>query len=972
MRILGLSFFYHDSAACLLVDGAPVAMAEEERFSRRKHDAGWPELAVRFVLEEGKIEAKDLDWAVFYEKPFLKLDRLIKTALEAWPLGPAAWAAGIRLEFEKKLWIRQIVADKLGIPPEKVLFSGHHLSHAASAYFPSPFERAAILTVDGVGEWATTTLASGEGNRIEVLKELRFPHSLGLLYSAFTAFLGFEVNEGEYKVMGMAPYGTPKHADKVRRLLRAREDGSFELDMSYFRFDRSTAGTFTGKFVDLFGEPRDPASKFFTRTTGWPSYFGPRPPEKEYGRLAERQEYYADVAASLQEVLEERLIALAREAHRLTGAETLCLSGGVALNSVANAKLVSRTPFRRLFIQPAAGDAGGAHGAALAVHHLGLGGDRRHRFEHAAWGKAFSEAEVAAALEAAGVRSERPDDDRLLPLVARELADGKVVGWHSGRFEWGPRALGSRSILADPRRADMKDVVNVKIKFREPYRPFAPSVLAEQAREWFALPEEGENLPARYMLYVVPVRPERRARIPAVTHVDGSARPQLVLKGHAPRYHALIEEFRKLTGVPMLLNTSFNLKGEPIVASPLDALKTFARSGMDLLVLGDRLVRRADLPPAFVASLTVPTAPRSGASVRRFLKGLGFVLLSLLLTLAALELGVRLLSKPLYPILRADPEVGTIHEPGVAKMLWNDEAGREIFVRTNAQGYVGDDFRSEKPPGTLRVAFFGDSMTEALQVDHDRGFVPLLERAIGIAAPVKAKQFEFMNFAVGGSGTFLQYRTYAKRAAAYRPDVVAVMFHGNDFGDNLAKAGLDPDAYREEPDRRSGLKDFLLRFELPKFVFARLQHDVRFLRVLSALGLYDLKPEVERAVTEGWVGAEEDPRFYDWTFGLLKRFRDRVRQDGGRFVIVAVPDEAELGSEENWRAYGYNRRLEAFVKDEKIEFINPAKALSAAKTSLPAGECLTYGCNGHYRERGHEAMAAALYPPFVELLKRLK
>jgi carbamoyltransferase len=594
MKILGLSFFYHDAAACLLIDGVPVAMSEEERFSRKKHDSRYPELAIDFVLSEGNIRPQDLDAVVFYEKPFIKFDRILKTSLSTFPYAPLVFVESIRHTFIDKLWVRELIARKLGIPNEKVKFSGHHLSHAASAFYPSGFKEAAILTVDGVGEWTTMSLAEGKADgTIRVLKTIDFPHSLGLLYSAFTAFLGFEVNEGEYKVMGMAPYGTPRYADKVRELLTVYEDGSFELKLKYFAFHRSLSKSYTHAFVDLFGAPRDPASKFFTRTTGWPVYFGAKPEGEEYERLALEQEHYADIAASVQVVLEEVLVKIAKHLRTLVPHDTLCLAGGVALNSVANWKIRQQAGFTKVFVQPAAGDGGGSYGAALAYAHSVNKEERRSPLEHAYYGKEYSAEEIDAVLTRRNIASKRYDDSaELADIVSGYIADGKVIGWYQGRFEWGPRALGNRSILADPRRVEMKDVVNTKIKFREPYRPFAPSVLAEYAEEYFDMPDAMHESPARYMLYVAQVKKEKQSVVPAITHVDGSARPQLVFKGASPRYWALINSFREKTGVALLMNTSYNLRGEPIVTTPDNALDTFYKSEMDVCVLGPYIVLR--------------------------------------------------------------------------------------------------------------------------------------------------------------------------------------------------------------------------------------------------------------------------------------------------------------------------------------------------------------------------------------------
>lgn len=590
-KILGLSFFYHDSAAALLVDGIPVAMAEEERFSRKKNDSEFPEKAVEFVLRKANLKPADLDYVIFYEKPFLKLERIMKTDLSAFPLAPQVFIESTKNLFLKKIWIREIIFNKIGIPPEKILFSEHHLSHGASAFFPSPYEKSAILTVDGVGEWAVTTLGVGEGNNIKILKEIKFPHSLGLLYSAFTAFLGFEVNEGEYKVMGMAPYGKPKYVNEVKKMIKFFDDGSYALNMDYFSFNRSLKIPYSRKFVRLMGKPRNPKSKFFTRETGWPSYFGEKPGPEEYEKMAIEQERYADIAASIQAVHEEAVIRLADHLHKLTGLDKLCLAGGVGLNSVANWKIIKNTPFKEIFIQPAAGDAGGSLGAALAANHIALNNPRSFVMKNACYGDSYSNEEIKEFLAEKKIKSRYfENENELIDEVAKRIADGKVIGWLHGRFEWGPRALGGRSILADPRRAEMKDIVNTKIKFREPYRPFAPSVLSEEAEKIFEMPQAQNHFPARFMLYVVNVKEEKKKIIPAITHVDGTARPQLVFKEESPRYYKLIKKFNDLTGVPLVLNTSFNLKGEPIVNSPADAYSTFERSGLDMLVLENYVV----------------------------------------------------------------------------------------------------------------------------------------------------------------------------------------------------------------------------------------------------------------------------------------------------------------------------------------------------------------------------------------------
>ena len=484
-----------------------------------------------------------------------------------------------------KLWIKSLLARSIGIDSERVLFSDHHLSHAASAYFCSPFDEAAVLTFDGVGEWATTTMGLGRGNDLKITKELHFPHSIGLLYSTFTSFLGFEVNEGEYKVMGMAAYGAPRFVDKVWKMVRPHDDGSFWMDPAYFAYHRSTRRVYTPKFLKLFGKPRERTVPFLTPFSG--------PASHSSKRLCDYNQYYADIAASIQLVTEELILKLAREVQRETGLKRLCLAGGVALNSVANARILRETPFEELYVQPSAGDGGGALGAALFAWHCALGNPRRFVMDHAYWGQGYSNGEIQAAIAHRGFRYDCIEDEsRLIDLTVDLLASAKVVGWFQGRFEWGPRALGNRSILADPRRPEMKDVVNEKIKFREPFRPFAQAVVAEAAEQYFKLGSSVDVSPTRFMLMVVPTREDKQDDIAAVNHM-GTARVQTVHPEVSPLFHGLIGRFGEATGVPVVLNTSFNVQGEPMVNTPDDALSTFASSGMDTLVMGNFVVAKS-------------------------------------------------------------------------------------------------------------------------------------------------------------------------------------------------------------------------------------------------------------------------------------------------------------------------------------------------------------------------------------------
>jgi carbamoyltransferase len=608
MYILGVSCYYHDSAAALIQDGVLVAAAEEERFSRKKHDNGFPQHAIDFCLRQAGITGKVLDYVVFYEKPLVKFERILMTALGTFPGSYPVFREAMVAWFNEKLWIKSKLQTALDISPERILFIEHHLSHAASALYASPFEEAAILTIDGVGEWTTATVGRGTAawnnssatpgrdgtpitgayreNRIELFREIRFPHSLGLLYSAFTAFLGFKVNNGEYKVMGMAPYGSPRYLDEVYRLLEMDDDGGFHLNMEYFSFHHSTHRTFSDRFVELFGPPRQPESDFFTLTTH------PAQDHPDWADAAAVQnQKYADIAASIQKVTEEAMLKMAHYAYRETGCKNLVMAGGVALNSVANGRIIKETPFENVYIQPAAGDAGGALGAALYAYHVLLARPRRWVMEHAYWGAEYPMDEMKEAIEAGGFAYETiEDDERLTDQIVDRLVQGRVVSWYRGRFEWGPRALGHRSILADPRSAEMKEIVNTKIKFREPFRPFAPVVLEDRAAEYFDLPSPERHYPARFMLLVNPIPEDKRDKIQAVCHVGGTGRLQTIRREWNPAYYRLVEKFGEATGVPVLLNTSYNLRGEPIVNTPQNALNTFAKSDIDALVMGQFLV----------------------------------------------------------------------------------------------------------------------------------------------------------------------------------------------------------------------------------------------------------------------------------------------------------------------------------------------------------------------------------------------
>ena len=592
MYILGVSAYYHDSAACLLKDGEIIAAAQEERFTRKKHDASFPSCAIKYCLREAGISPSEIDNVVFYEKPFLKFERLLETYLAFAPKGFASFAKAMPLWLKEKLFQKAAIIKELQGSldsdldwRERLLFSEHHLSHAASAFYPSPFESAAVLTLDGVGEWTTTSIAVGKGSKLSVTKEIHFPHSLGLLYSAFTYYTGFKVNSGEYKVMGLAPYGEPRYADLIKeKLIAIAEDGSFHLDMSYF--DYATSLTMTNKkFAALFGGP----------------------PRKSETELTQRE---MDLAASIQKVTEEVVVQMARNIAKETGERNLCLAGGVALNCVANGILLREKIFDNIWIQPAAGDAGGALGAALSAWHLHHRSERklstkRDAMKGAYLGPEFSDEEIEAELSTCGAKFEKFSEDELIEKVATALAEEKAIGWMQGRMEFGPRALGGRSIIADPRSPIMQRQLNLKVKYRESFRPFAPSVLREDVSEWF-----DHETDSPYMLLVADVQQDKRrvitdeesalfgidrlniirSSVPAITHVDYSARIQTVHSDTNPRYHAIISKFKEKTGCPLVVNTSFNVRGEPIICTPKDAFKCFMGTELDILAIGNYIL----------------------------------------------------------------------------------------------------------------------------------------------------------------------------------------------------------------------------------------------------------------------------------------------------------------------------------------------------------------------------------------------
>ncbi len=574
MKILGVSAHYHDSAAALVVDGVPVSAVQEERLSRKKNDAGFPLHAIEWCLTSAGIEPAELDAVVFYERPMLKFDRILTSSLRAFPRSWRSFPHAMKNMLGEKAWVRGIIASHLGVPRQKILFTDHHAAHAAAALLTAPTRRAAILTADGVGEWATLTVGEGERRadgttNITLRREVRFPHSLGLLYSTFTAYLGFKVNEDEYKVMGLAAYGQPALVEEVRKLVRRTPDGAFALATDYFEFQTTVERSYSSKFIDLFGPARQP--------------YEPIDLDTNAGRR------WADCAASVQRVLEDILVDMAARLRTETGLDDLCFGGGVALNGVANARLLADSGFSRVFVPPAPGDAGCAMGAALYADRIYFGNPDREVPDHPFWGPVVDGAHLARAAHEDGQHVEECSDAALIDRIADDLASGRIVGWMEGACEFGPRALGHRSLLAAPHDVAMRDRLNRDIKRREEFRPFAPVVPIESADRFFELPPGAVRL-GRYMSGVFPVRPEWRSRLGAVTHVDGTARVQLLERAMAPRLHALLVAYGSRTGIPVLLNTSFNVAGEPIVTQALEGYLTFRRCGIDVLVAGSTVV----------------------------------------------------------------------------------------------------------------------------------------------------------------------------------------------------------------------------------------------------------------------------------------------------------------------------------------------------------------------------------------------
>ncbi len=744
--VLGISAWYHDAAAALVADGRLVAAAAEERFTRKKHDPAFPAQAIQYCLDEAGISIYDVEHIVFYEKPFVKFERILVDHIATFPRSYRSFLRAMPPWLKEKLWIGNAIRRALHLDRTcPILFCEHHLAHAAAAFLVSPFERAAILTLDGVGEWGTATGGVGEGNRLRMDREIRFPHSLGLFYSALTAYLGFEVNDAEWKVMGLAPYGKPRFVEEFRRIVNIADDGSFRLDLDYFAHHWSAERAFTSHWERLFGQPA-------------------RTPE---GPLTE---FHQDLARSGQQIVEEAVVGMARDAWRRTGADFLCIAGGVGLNSVANWRVLQSTPFKDIFIQPAAGDDGAAIGAAFWVWNCLLGQPRTFRMEHGCWGPSFADADIQRFLEGKGIPYERLEGDLLVKDAASRLAAGQVVGWFQGRMEFGPRALGSRSILADPRDPKMKDTINAKIKFREGFRPFAPSVHRERAAEFFDL-----HVDSPFMLLIPGVRDEHRSRLPAITHADGTGRVQTVDRDIQPLYHHLLTAFDELSGVPILVNTSFNVRGEPIVCTPQDAWNCFVGTGLDALYLGS--FRLDDKSPGRVEEVwTFPWAtgrdrphPRRHhpplhrpSSLRKWVE---IALAVLLFGEAGSRMGDRLTGYRGSPVGWAEE-----HPRQEIRPLAGAQWGGRFSI--NDHGFRGGEFEERRGRDTPRVAVMGGEAAFDLKATDQGSWPVALGEALEQALPTAV--VEVINAGVPGQTLGGALARYVEEVRRHRPDILIV------------------------------------------------------------------------------------------------------------------------------------------------------------------------------------------------------
>lgn len=981
MNILGISCFYHDAAAALIVDGELIAAAEEERFSRIKHDHNFPEKAIKFCLDRAHLTGDELDLVVFYEKPFWKFDRILMSTLSTWPKSAVAFREAMLVWLLDKLWARDIIQERVNCSRDRLVFCPHHLAHAASAYYPSGFDKASILTVDGVGEWACGSRGAAWDNKVIIEDEMRYPHSLGLLYSAFTAFLGFQVNEGEYKVMGMAPYGRPIYRDEIfEKLVELRDDGSFRLNMDYFAYHYSAYHSFSPKFEALFGRPR---------TSNEANLLDP---------------HYADIAASIQQVAEEILLAQTAYLHAKTGHDNLCMAGGVALNSAANYRIFKDSGYKHIFIQPAAGDGGGALGAALWGYYELLGGTRRFTMKHCYWGQSHSDAEIADFLRQEGVKfCEFRNMDEAYDEVALRLDNSQVIGWMQGGFEWGPRALGARSILADPRSAMMKDVVNARIKFREPFRPFAPSVMLEGVESFFEL-EDAANIDLiRFMLMVAPVREDKKSLIPAVTHVDGTSRLQAVHREVCPLYHAMISRFYQRSGVPLVLNTSFNLRGEPIVNTPAEAYSTFARSDMDALLMGRFLVSRraagegrltpgaelekwAHAPRRATGTEQRPESSESQTSntvsgafgpmevqasepfgLKSALAWTGKALLVLLFALIVCELIVRFaIPNPNMQVrgMYSQNEQGIRLQPGWTGRVHSSEFDVNLIIDKQGQRVMPEpkpqepDTRAGKGNTILAL---GDSFTFGCWSSADKTWLADVQNVTGARV---------INAGLPNAGT----DTVASIVQDTRPKAslwILSFYTGNDFYDNmLGQESFTLDGgylvLKPEAERQWAQYDCLTGQGLDQGTSGnswikrccRRSYLYQYVRSAFAAGSKRVGPSSAQA----WFLKKYTPEMREGlekTYASLRQIKEAADKQGAQLVLVVIPSSIEV-YDQDWQGWlkfaGQDEKL--FDRKRPRQLITDwAEQHSVAALDLydsfAARERLYYRGDMHWTDLGH-------------------
>jgi carbamoyltransferase len=986
--ILGISAFYHDSAAVLLKNGEIIAAAQEERFTRKKHDPRFPAKAAAYCLREAGIGVGDLAHVVFYDKPWLKFERLLETYLAYAPRGFRSFLKAMPIWLKDKLFIRDVIQKELGVPREKILFTEHHESHGASAFFPSPFEHAAVMTIDGVGEWATASIGVGRGNAFEILEELHFPHSLGLLYSAFTYYLGFRVNSGEYKVMGLAPYGKPVYTEQIYQLMDLKADGSFKLDMSYFAYPVGLVMT-NKKFHALFGG-------------------SPRASETNL------EDRHFDIAASIQVVTNEIVLRMARHARELTGERNLVMAGGVALNCVANSKIIEHKIFDEVWIQPAAGDAGGALGAALVGWHIYLGQPRTVNAGDAQRGSylgpAFSDQEIEAFLNEKRIPYHKLAPDEIPALTAKLIEEGNVIGWFQGRMEFGPRALGGRSIVGDARSPDMQTRMNVKIKFRENFRPFAPSVIDEQYSQWFESPQ-----PSPYMLLVADVKEEKRlplseddacirgleqrkiirSLIPAVTHVDDSARLQTVSAATNPIYHKLINAFYARTGCPVIINTSFNVRGEPIVCSPEDAYRCFMNTGMDYLVMNSFLLDKREQPaspnpPLETSNESSP--PRRTLLWKRcmsWIKKVIFLSIPVIVFLVLTELVLQVFFPQLDPFVlhQAPLEHLTLYSDGSAMpgvsgttTFMTDEIG----FRTSAPiSYL------HKPENTIRLFFIGGSTIEQLYLDDSKECVAMFQKQMNEQLAASGSRYRVEAINTGRSGLFsVDHVLMAKEVEKYQPDYLVFMMGINDLGVYLQTKGDAASLKHYYASRYHESKRYIAtRSQLMRLFFytRSILNSLATGEVMDAAGSqYDARREKRKKnpLIPLEASLKQIPIFYTENVDLIQHFLERENIQG---VFMTQPTmwsrdiPAELDDLLWMTPYNASFKYDTGELDQLMEKYNDVLRASAATSPavdlldlsqrLPKDTTVFYD-DVHFNNDGAEKVTQILLDYFAERFKQ--